>query len=149
VEHLVAITDSDPDPGKDDDSKAVNRPSDLKKLAKSLDAGQRLTVAAAAYTLEADLLGEPANAPVLKDAYLQQHPRSGPKWQQIAEAASPAEALYLKLRADDRLISKGEFAHDIAPAIRDGKPFTVPPYLRDAIEGVLTGTGAPGGIRAQ
>lgn len=82
---------------------------------------------------------------MLKAAYLRQHPRSGAKWQQIAEAANPAEALYLALRADDRFISKGEFAHDVALAIRDGKPFTVPPYLRSAIEGVLSRTGASGG----
>lgn len=145
VDHLVVITDSDPDLSKDDDSQAVNRPDDLKELAEGLGSGQRLTVAPAPYTLEADLLGEQANGPVLKDAYLKQHPRSKKKWEKIAGAGSPAEALYQALRADKRFISKGEFAHDIALAISDGRKFDVPPYLRAAIEGVLTGAGVPSG----
>jgi len=83
---------------------------------------------------------------VLKTAYLKQHPYkpSQNKWQAIADADDPAKALYEKLREDDDFISKGEFAHDIALAIRDGKPFVVPDYLRDAITGVLTEPGATG-----
>jgi putative ATP-dependent endonuclease of OLD family len=81
MDHLVVVTDSDPAletgasdaPGADgeeapDDDEVANRPDDLRGLARELGAESRLTVAAATYTLEADLLGEPANVPVLRQA---------------------------------------------------------------------------------
>ena len=120
-----------------------NRADQAGDLARELGAGHRLTVAAATYTLEADLLAERANVPVLQAAYLSQHPRSQRKWQAHRDAANPAKALYQKLRRDKKFISKGEFAHDIALAIRDGQRSTVPAYLRDAITGALNGPGEP------
>jgi putative ATP-dependent endonuclease of OLD family len=144
VEHLVVITDGDPklDQHDDDESEAANRNDKLVALAAELSASQRLTVAEATYTLEADLLGEADNKPVLKAAYLQQHRLSENKWDAIAGATNPAKELYRALGKDKKFISKGEFAHDIALAVRDGKLFVVPQYLRDAITGVLTDLGA-------
>jgi putative ATP-dependent endonuclease of OLD family len=147
VDSLVVITDGDPDldaderPGK---SAALNRAGRLASLAAELGAGERLTVAEAVYTLEADLLAESANAAVIRGAYLRQHPRSEHKWNEITAAANPAEALYRKLGDDKRFISKGEFAHDVALAIQDGQEFAVPSYLRQAITCVLSGPGEPG-----
>jgi putative ATP-dependent endonuclease of OLD family len=148
VEHLVVITDADPKLNQSDDdaSKAANRKDQLEALATALGASQRLTVAEATYTLEADLLGEAANKPVLKAAYLQQHPRSEEKWDAIADADDPAKELYRALGKDKKFFSKGEFAHDIALAVRDGEYFVVPQYLRDAITGVLTEPGAPSAL---
>jgi putative ATP-dependent endonuclease of the OLD family len=147
VDSLVVITDGDPplDAGKDpDESEALNRGDRLRSLAAELDSEQRLTVAEATYTLEADLLAEPTNAAVIRDAYRKQHPRSVQKWDEIMVAANPAEALYRKLRGNKRLISKGEFAHDVAIAIQTGERFTVPAYLREAITGVFNEPGEPG-----
>jgi putative ATP-dependent endonuclease of OLD family len=148
VEHLVVITDADPklDQSDDDASEAANRKGKLEALAAELGASQRLTVAEATYTLEADLLEEADNKPVLKAAYLQQHPLSAKKWDAIADATDPAKELYRVLGKDKKFISKGEFAHDVALAIRDGKHFVVPKYLRDAITGVLTEPGAPSAL---
>jgi putative ATP-dependent endonuclease of the OLD family len=151
MDQLVVITDSDPDPdadsaedddGEPDDAQAGNRPSDLMDLARELGAEFRLKVKAATYTLEADLLGEKQNVPVLRSAYRSQHPRSK-QWQEIEAAADPAKALYQKLRKSKKFISKGEFAHDVALAIRDGQPFTVPAYLREAITSVVEDPGEP------
>jgi putative ATP-dependent endonuclease of OLD family len=155
MDHLVVITDSDPaletdasdDQGADgdeepDDDKVANRPDDLRGLARELGAEARLTVAAATYTLEADLLGESANAPVLRQAYRNQHPRSK-QWQQVEAADDRAKALYRKLRKTKKFISKGEFAHDIALAIQDGQQFTIPAYLREAITSALEEPGQP------
>ena len=115
-------------------SRALNRTAELYSLAGRLGASGRLTVAESEYTLEADLLGAgPANEPVLRAAYLRQHPHSEPKWQEIAGTANPAEALYRKLHDDSRFISKGEFAHDVAIAIQKGASPVVPPYLTTAI----------------
>jgi hypothetical protein len=58
---LCLGADDDEEPGDDE---VPNRPADLRGLAQELGAEARLTVAAATYTLEADLLGEPANVPV-------------------------------------------------------------------------------------
>ena len=144
IDHLVVITDGDPDPkaAKEfDDSTVRNRADKLADLANGMGVGHRLTVAASTYALEADLLAEQANVPVLKAAYLNQHPRSQAKWQRITDAANPARTLYLELRKDKDFVSKGEFAHDIALAIQDGAAFAVPAYLQDAINASLAGPG--------
>ncbi len=146
IDHLVVITDGDPDLDGTSDSKALNRADRLDKLAGNLGARGRLTVAEANYTLEADLLGQQGNAAVLRTAYLKQHPRSEGKWQELADEANPAEALYRKLtdpKSGKHFISKGEFAHDVAIAIQKGESFAVPPYLRTAITKVLDGPGEP------
>jgi putative ATP-dependent endonuclease of OLD family len=151
MDHLVVITDTDPDikggasngAGSDDDeeaddAKAANRPDDLVNLARELGGESRLTVAAASYTLEADLLGEKQNAAVLREAYRCQHPRSK-QWEQVETADDPAKALYLRLgeKKKKKLISKGEFAHDVALLVQDGQPFTAPAYLREAITSAI------------
>ena len=144
VDHLVVITDRDPVLEGMKGSRALNRTAELYSLAGRLGASGRLTVAESEYTLEADLLGAgPANEPVLRAAYLRQHPHSEPKWQEIAGTANPAEALYRKLHDDSRFISKGEFAHDVAIAIQKGASPVVPPYLTTAITRVLDGPGEP------
>jgi putative ATP-dependent endonuclease of the OLD family len=151
MDHLVVITDTDPeikgrvsneaesdDDEEADDAKAGNRPDDLKNLAHELGDESRLTVAAASYTLEADLLGEKQNTAVLREAYRCQHPLSK-QWEQVETADDPAKALYLRLgdKKKKKLISKGEFAHDVALLVQDGQPFAVPAYLRDAITSAI------------
>jgi len=146
IDYLVVITDGDPDPKAaeaSDDSRVRNRAATLVSVARKLGARHRLTVTEATYTLEADLLAERVNVPVLQAAYLSQHPRSQAKWQLIAGAANPARALYQELRRNKDFISKGEFAHDVALAIRDGAAFVVPAYLQAAIHASLTGPGEP------
>jgi putative ATP-dependent endonuclease of OLD family len=160
MDGLIVITDSDPDldpepdadasggSGPDDKeepegAEALNRPAKLVELARELGADGRLVVAAATYTLEADLLSEPANVPVLRQAYRNQHPRSK-KWQPIEADDDPAKALYRSLRKSKKFISKGEFAHDVALAIQDGQPFKVPAYLEAAIRYSLIEPGEPG-----
>ena len=104
IDHLVVITDSDPDPRpmKPDDaeSRACNRAGPPGGRSRpNLGAGDRLTVAAATYTLEADLLGradQRCRAPGgLPEAAFPLSQRSG---SEIASDANPAEALYRKLR---------------------------------------------------
>jgi putative ATP-dependent endonuclease of OLD family len=151
VDHLVAITDTDPklpdenteagapeqaeESGEEDEPKVYNRPAELEALAEELGGRSRLTVAAAPYTLEADLLGVTANEPVLQKAYLKQHPQSLKNWTPIATAENAAEALYRRLGQKKKMefFSKGEFAHDVALAIQKGGAFTPPQYLHDAI----------------
>lgn len=147
VDHLVVITDKDPrlDSTEDGSLEEADRLDKLRELQQELGA-DRLTLALAEYTLEADFLCELENEPVLRTAYIKQHPKSAGKWLAIVGAEEPAKELYRNLRADKRFISKGEFAHDIALAIRDGKEFVVPQYLQYAIEGALREPGAATGV---
>lgn len=148
LDRLVVITDKDPEldaPGDDaEDSVVSNRAARLQEICRTIGAGDRLTVAEAGYTLEADLLSDQANAAALKEAYLKQHPQSEAHWNRIMAASNPAEAFYRKLRTNKRFISKGEFAHDVALAIDSGDGFVVPDYLRMAIRSALDLDGAEG-----
>jgi putative ATP-dependent endonuclease of the OLD family len=122
VEHLVVITDRDPklDHNDDDESEAANRKDKLEALAAELGAGQRLTVAT--YTLEAALLGEADNKPVLEAAYLQQHRLSENKWDAIAGSEPSLAGQWLSLgsrQADWRCRVLPTGAHRVHISARD------------------------------
>lgn len=164
LDHLVVITDADPkldaDPadaadgpegeteagpdGEETEENAAepvltNRRADLEATAAALGAADQLFVAEAPHTLEADLLEPAGNDAVLGAAYLKQHPKSRKHWKAIMEAEDPVVAFYRKLgNKQTKFLGKGEFAHDVAIAIERGEPFTVPRYLRQAIEQVLS-----------
>ncbi|WP_223188104.1 ATP-dependent nuclease [Streptomyces sp. CBMA29] len=128
----------DDEPDDDDDTVVDNRKDRLKTHAHSIGAADHLFVAEAPHTLEADLLGPKVNEPVLQAAFLKQRPRSKKKWQEIVGNERSREwGFYLKLRKHKKFIGKGEFAHDVALAIENGAAFEAPPYLADAIKGVL------------
>lgn len=150
VDALLVVTDADPDVsggeaagsnGEEEvadptaDTVTYNRADALRALAADLDANQELFVAEAPHTLEADLfVPESANAEVLRKAYLLQHPRSQKKWSTIESAADPAQKFYELLRANKDLISKGQFAFDVANQIGEGADFTSPPYIKAGLE---------------
>lgn len=171
VDRLVVITDKDPllssveekvdseglastksssrnesmDSGEIEGEKPVayNRAVLLRQLGMKLNANKALHVAEAPHTLEADLLvPESTNEQVLRQAYLNQHPRSEAKWERIADSSNPAASFYNALQINKKLISKGQFSHDIAHLIADGCAFTCPSYLREAILQVV-GESAP------
>jgi putative ATP-dependent endonuclease of OLD family len=152
VDRVIAITDRDPELSSEaeadgaatsandeaSDPSGYNRAADLVAFATELDASDAFLVAEAPHTLEADLLvTNSANADLLEAAYLAQHPRSASKWNAIVQAADPAQEFYRLLRTDKKAVSKGQFAHDVAAAIADMKPFTCPPYLASAILGLV------------
>ena len=133
-------TDQDATSGpadEDEDSSVSNRRVDLEATAEELGAADRLVIAEAQYTLEADLLKPAGNEAVLGAAYLNQHPLSVKHWNAITAADEPAFAFYKRLRKNKKFIGKGEFAHDVAIALEDGAPFKVPGYLQEAIERAL------------
>jgi len=118
---------------------SYNRASDLQALVDELGATDVVHIAEAPHTLEADLL-EPGkdNITLLGTAYVRQKPGSKKAWKAIAESDDPAQAFYEKLRAKKKLISKGEFAHDVAQLIAEGGVFTCPDYLEQAITFIST-----------
>lgn len=144
LDQLVVITDSDPavtdddedehDPDHDVAPASIPRVARLHALA---EADPRLRVFTATRTLEADLLGESGNEPVLREVFLAQKPRSKSRWQSFVDAPDPAAAFYQRLRATSGFIAKGQFAHDLAARIEQGAGFACPPYLSGAIEAAL------------
>lgn len=147
VDALLIVTDADPDlPGAADateeeapdpaaDAVRYNRAGDLVAVAAGLGATNEFYVAEAPHTLEADLLvPSSSNAEVLKTAYLMQHPRSQEKWSQVQNAKDPAGALYRLLRENKKLISKGQFAHDVADQVNNGANFVSPEYIKAGLQ---------------
>jgi putative ATP-dependent endonuclease of OLD family len=139
LDRLVVITDGDPGSGggaaadEDEENAIVNRKSRLESLL-SNDARRVLAVAESRYTLEADLLEPVAtNAETLQGPFLKQKPGSRARWQEFAADPQPSHAFYQRLRKTKRYIGKGEFAHDVAAALRRGAPLECPAYLADAI----------------
>ena len=135
-------------------ARLYNRTDDLKQLCVELDASEVALVSTSDYTFEADLLGSAddayaTNREVLTSAFKRQRPQSK-KLDRCLDSTNPAEEFYATLRRGKSLISKGQFAQDIAEIIstreeEQGRPvdvessnqppqkFKCPPYLREAI----------------
>lgn len=122
-----------------EESVAYNRADELRTYRDSMGADDSIChVAAAPHTLEADLLVPNSNNHLLLEkAYFDQHPRSKKQWDSMLRSESPARAFYVRLRTSKRLISKGQFAHDVAWRIADGSDFTCPDYLATAIKAAI------------
>jgi putative ATP-dependent endonuclease of OLD family len=151
VDRLVVITDGDPDLDDDQDdddlddeaeagtleepAARLSRKDRLEEIATELGADAVLTVFAAKFTLEADLMNPfTVNGPLLETAFKRQKPRSGKFWNRLKTSTDPAEDFYRKLRTTKRYIGKGEFAHDVAELIQGGGTFECPDYLTQAVQ---------------
>lgn len=148
VDALLVVTDADPDlPGEIEsaegeevadpaaDTVRYNRAAELREVATELGVTDEFYVAEAPHTLEADLLVPGTNnAEVLKTAYLRQHPRSQRKWSAIPASNDPAAKFYQLLRENEKLISKGQFAHDVADQVSDGASFASPDYIKCGLQ---------------
>lgn len=150
VDALLVVTDADPevldqpefaeaevvevdDPAAD--TVRYNRAEDLRAVAAGLGVTDEIYIAEAPHTLEADLLVPGSNnGEVLKVAYLRQHPRSQRKWAAIPSAEDPVATFYQLLRENKKLISKGQFAHDVADQVSSGAEFVSPDYIKDGLE---------------
>jgi putative ATP-dependent endonuclease of OLD family len=112
----------------------VGRKRKLEAVGAGLGAADLLNVVINDYSLEAELV-RAGNADLLKQVYLILHPRSGDKWDADVAQADAAQAVAIqKLFETTR---KGDFAQLLAEEINAGKAFTVPPYLKRAIEALV------------
>lgn len=129
ADRVVVVTDADP-------SAPGNRKEDLEALAMGWGVSERLAVFTNAVTLEHELFSA-ENGDILKTAFLALHPRSADRWtndiEQVEEAGR--SAAFVKLFSETRT-RKGDFAQQLAAHIEAGAAFTVPAYIRDAIEAV-------------
>lgn len=129
ADQVVIITDADPQvPG--------DRRDLLLKVATECGATPRLGVYVADPTLEAELF-LPQNQAALKAAFLDIHPRSESLWQKLLDSPEPSwPSEFVRILRETRT-RKGDFAQRLAGQIADGVSFTVPLYLREAIDAVV------------
>jgi putative ATP-dependent endonuclease of OLD family len=135
ADRLVVLTDGD---GGEVAEGAVKpgaaRKRDLEALVAGLGATELLEVVINDYSLETELV-RAGNAAVLKEVYLQLHPRSGDKWDAAIAQGGAAQAVAVqKLFETTR---KGDFAQLLAEEINKGTAFIVPGYLKTAIEALV------------
>ncbi|MET8029654.1 ATP-dependent nuclease [Streptomyces avermitilis] len=140
---VALITDTDMPPGAEEPV----RLQALRALPGTWGSPGALHLAAAPRTLE-PALWAPHNAAALRAAFLLCAPRSEDRWEQVLAAVDPAVAFGdLFVSKDSRSaasaagelargtkVSKGRFAQELADVLGDPAiPFTVPPYLAEAI----------------
>jgi putative ATP-dependent endonuclease of OLD family len=137
ADRLVVVTDGDATKsvaGKPTLGEA--RKAKLDEVAKSVGASGALDVMINTYSLESELVIA-GNGAVMKEVYLQLHPRSATNWDEAVAktGADQAEAIQ-KLFESTR---KGDFAQTLAERLSDAKElaFTVPRYIQEAIEALV------------
>lgn len=149
IEKIVVITDRDID--KNDKEAGMIRKTTYERNFAGAVADGRLSVHVGLRTLEADLFSEGSNAALLRDAYIKLHPRSGEKWDDffseledaLPEVRAKAFSDAIKAEKGNLDLGKGDFAQLIAEALEDDEidteDFTVPPYIKEAIEAICAG----------
>jgi len=126
ADRVVVMTDRDP-------HVAGNRVEILNGLATDLGVSARLNVYSNELTLE-HALYEAGNADLLREVFLELHPRSGNRWDDEVAARPDGEraSAFVRLLADKE-VRKGDFAQSLAERIVAGRAFAVPEYIRLAI----------------
>lgn len=142
-DRLVVVTDGDAGRG-------LARRRDIEAAFPEAVQSGCLTVCVGATTLEAELYASMANEAVLRAAFIEQHPRSGQKWDEVcdddAEPAVRAKAFSDALKDKTLEFGKGDFAQVVAQLVEsdDDVGFTLPTYLDSAIRAAtLVAKGPP------
>ena len=110
------------------------RKKSLDKLAGDLGAAEHLEAIHSTYSLESEMV-EAGNNAIMRKAYLRLHPRSKKKWDKATALTGDDRAK--AIQAIFEASRKGDFAQVLARLIEDGEPFTVPDYIKRAIEHVV------------
>lgn len=121
AEKLVVVTDRDP-------SAPGDREENLRTLAASMGVGNRLSVAVNEVTLEQSLFTA-ANAPLLKAAFLDLHPKSEKKWVDQIESVTEAErpnAFLALFTSQTNPVRKGDYAQSLAFVLSPKDPEYMP-----------------------
>jgi putative ATP-dependent endonuclease of OLD family len=135
AERVIVVTDGDRgEPDAESDQPGVLRKTALDQIAADLGASSVLEVIINTYSLESELV-RAGNDALMKAIYLKLHPRSEKKWDDAVKLSGDAQAA--AIQAIFKSTRKGDFAQLLAEAINEGKPFTVPAYLSNAIEALV------------
>lgn len=135
ADRLIVLTDGDgSDIAEGEETPGAARKRALDAVATELGASDLLEVVINDYSLETELV-RAGNAAVLKDVYLKLHSRSGDKWDAAVALTGVAQSQAIqKLFETTR---KGDFAQLLAEEINNGMDFTVPVYLKTAIQALV------------
>ncbi len=132
AERVVVITDGDSKTAAGSAaSPGALRKSNLDALAKNFEADAFFEVFTNIYTLEPEIV-RAGNAELLKKVYLKLHKNSEEKWKAAVEQTGDEQAA--AVRDIFKATRKGDFAQVLAEEIREAETFTVPDYLRRALE---------------
>jgi putative ATP-dependent endonuclease of OLD family len=135
ADRLVVLTDGDAgEVAEGAMTPGAGRKRDLEAMVARLGAGDLLEVVINDYSLETELV-RAGNAALLKEVYVKLHPRSADKWDAAVAQAGAAQAVAIQQLFETT--RKGDFAQLIAEEINNGKAFTVPAYLKAAIEALV------------
>jgi len=135
ADRLVVLTDGDGGEVADGAmTPGAGRKRDLEAAAAELGASDLLEVVINDYSLEAELV-QAGNGALLKGAYVKLHPRSADKWEAAVGQAGAAQAVAIQRLFETT--RKGDFAQLVAEEINNGAAFTVPGYLKTAIEALV------------
>lgn len=135
ADRLVVLTDGDAgEVAEGAMTPGAGRKRDLEAMVAGLGAGDLLEVVINDYSLETELV-RAGNAALLKEVYVKLHPRSADKWDAAVAQAGAAQAVAMQQLFETT--RKGDFAQLIAEEINNGKAFTVPAYLKAAIEALV------------
>jgi putative ATP-dependent endonuclease of the OLD family len=136
ADRLVVVTDGDahrvqteaPPPG-------ARRKAALEAVAEGLGASHLMTVIVNDFSLEAELI-RAGNGELLKQVYLELHPRSAPAWEAAVAQRGMSQAVAVQALFQET--RKGDFAQLLADAIDQGATFEVPSYLELAINTLVS-----------
>jgi len=135
ADRLVVVTDGDKAVAKEGKPwPGETRKADLEAFATGAGAGNALDVFINTYSLEPELVSA-GNVQLLKSVYLELHPKSENTWDTAISKTGDEKA-----RAIQDLFEttrKGDFAHILADKIAEGEDFSVPNYLKRAIEALV------------
>lgn len=135
ADRLVVVTDGDKRAGKEGKPwPGASRKTDLMAFAKGAGADDALDVFINTYSLEPDLLSA-GNAELLKSVYLELHPNSENKWVDAIGKTGDEQACAIQDLFETT--RKGDFAHILADKIAKGEEFSVPDYMKKAIEALV------------
>lgn len=130
ADRLVIMTDGD----KQGNASGEERKAHLEAIGNDLNAGDLLDVVVSTYSLESELVAA-GNADLMREVYLEIHPRSQTKWENAVakvgdERAMAVQELFTTTR-------KGDFAQILAERIDNGAHLVVPEYIQVAIEALV------------
>lgn len=136
ADRLVVMTDGDGyhlAPGEK--SPGALRVESLNALALGANSDSVFEGVCSDYSLEAELV-RAGNAALLREAYLELHPKSAAKWDEAAAKTGDDQAQGFKTLFEG--VRKGDFAQTLARLAGEGKSIVIPPYVARALAALVS-----------
>ena len=136
ADRLVVMTDGDGyHLAAGEKSPGALRVESLNALALAANSDSVFEGICSDYSLEAELV-RAGNAALLREAYLELHPKSAVKWDDEAAKTGDDQAQGFKTLFEG--VRKGDFAQTLARLVGAGKPVVIPPYIARALAALVS-----------